>query len=98
MAGENEGARDSKAQRIKERDSLTPSPKIRAEAIWKILNQHQPRPTFWDLICFSIETISLAVQDYPFLARVIMVLNQQIYAIHYESSELFESFIKVEKE
>jgi hypothetical protein len=91
--GEN---RNEEAVRLMfERDSISPSPSVRAMAIWNILNQRKSRPTLWDLICFCIETISASVVDYPFLAPLIKKLNQQIYAIHYHSERVFESFVDI---
>lgn len=77
------------------RDSLSPSPGMRAFAVYNILNQRKNKPTLWDLICFSIETISASVVDYPFLTAMIKALNRQIYAIHYYSTEPFDSFIDI---
>lgn len=85
--------RDNQARIIEERDKINPSPSVRANAIWQILNSHKPRPTLWDLICFSIETLSVAVESYPFLMTAIKHLNRMIYAIHYNSTEPMDSFV-----
>lgn len=93
MDSEDGKDRDNQARIIEERDKTNPSPSVRANAIWQILNSHKPRPTLWDLICFSIETLSVAVESYPFLMRAIMSLNRMIYAIHYNSPEVMDSFV-----
>lgn len=98
MERETEVNRSELEARIKERDSQIPSPELRARSIWNILNQHKPKPTLWDMVCFSVEALGLAVTDYPFLVPIIKHINKLIYGIHYESRDLIDSFIDTKGE
>lgn len=97
MERENELDID-RATRVKLRDSQVPSPSVRAKAVWDILNHHKPRPTLWDLICFSIETLSLGLIDYPFLLPLVKKLNVLIYSIHYDHESVIESSLDLNGE
>jgi hypothetical protein len=97
MDSKDADARNNQARIIEERDKINPSPSVRADAIWQILNHHEPRPKLWDLICFSVETLAVAVESYPFLLSAIKSLSRMIYAIHYNGEELIESFVEVKK-
>lgn len=99
MAGENEVNRDNTERLLEERDKINPSPQVRANAIWNILNNHEPRPTLWDLICFSTETLTIAAGDsYPFLTKIVKALVSNVYTIHYYGDEVIDSFVKVDGE
>jgi hypothetical protein len=93
MENENGSFADTIASRMKERDALIPSPEQRAKAIWNILNQREKKPTYWDLICFAVETLGSVVTEYPFLRAPVKHIIKYFYSIHYLQDTLMESFI-----
>lgn len=98
MERTNENSRDFQEKLIEEKDKISPSPSIRARAIWDILNTHDPRPTLWDLVCFGIEVLTLAAESYPFITYAVRGLNHLIYATHYNAEGLFDSFVVLNQE
>lgn len=94
MEGKNGEARDFNTRIMEERDKINPSPSVRATAVWNILNSHNPRPTLWDIVCFSTEALTIsAAESYPFLAKIVRALVTNVYAIHYHGDELINSFV-----
>lgn len=76
---------------IKSRDLISPSPYTRAHEIWSLLQRSEPKPTLWDLICFSVETLGVATAEYPILLATVKLVTKLVYSIHYNTTEHFPS-------
>lgn len=77
--------------KITARDLESPSPSERAEKIWFLLQQIEPRPTLWDLICFSVEALGTATAEFPILLATVKLVTRIVYGIHYNTKDIFPS-------
>lgn len=96
MEGVPEQIRDAYAKLMQERDKVSPSPTLRAKVVWDILQAESPKPIVWDLVCFSLEILTISSESYPYIIPAVKVLNQAIYGAHYNTEEPFPSFINVD--
>lgn len=81
---------------IENRDLVSLTPEERAAYIWTHIQLMEPKPMLWDIICFSISMLGAAVVEYPLLLQATKILTKLIYAIHYNTTEPFESGFKRE--
>ena len=72
-------------------ETRAPSPEHRAEFLYKHMQTMNPKPTMWDLVCFSTETIALLAGELEFLQPVAKQLVSVVYTAHYHSDIPFDS-------
>lgn len=81
---------------IIKRDAETPAPEVRAGYIYKLLKEHGPELTNWDLLCFCSEYLAsqLAVYDWlsPMSVRIITI---RVMEAHYYRDDIPETGVKV---
>lgn len=77
-----------------ERDKLNPSPGERAEFLFSILQKLEPKPTIWDMVCFSAEILAVASEDLPTLQPLVMQIISSVYTAHYNVREPFKSSVR----
>src|SRR3990167_1650644 len=77
-------------QLMKEVDAKFPSPNDRAQHIHKVLKEHDPDASMWDIACFCVEMLNVISLDpalQPVIGESVKSLSRQVYSIHYFNSE-----------
>lgn len=75
---------------MREVDAKFPAPSERAQKIHKVVKEHAPDATYWDIVCFCIEifgALSLDPEFAPVVGDTVKKLSNQIYTIHYMHAE-----------
>lgn len=79
-------------RRIKDRDSLTPSPEERAGYVLNLIKDHNNKITNWDLLCFCTEFLGSQVLLYDWLdERAIKLITIRVQTAHYMRDEIPET-------
>lgn len=69
--------------RIKEIDSIIPSPQQRATKIFNLLRRTDPDLSQWDLLCFCAEFLGMQSQTFHWLEEPAKRVAMLIYHAHY---------------
>lgn len=87
-------------EKMKERDKVSPSPEVRAAAIWAIIHSLDVKPTAWDLICFCCEAFAALASSggYEFLQPFAKRLVSIVYTAHYNSPEPMPTSVESSQE
>ena len=82
---------------IEKRDKESPSPEQRAVRIWSAINAMEPRPTLWDIVCFSCEALAALSTELDFLQPFTKRLVSIVYTAHYHTPEPYPSAVETPK-
>lgn len=89
---DEDSAEVERKRRIDEIDQRVAAPEVRADRIWKILREHAPDKTNWDVLCFAVEFIGMLVPEYPWLEDVAKPLVSRVYTAHYVKEGLYDGW------
>lgn len=80
---EEDSARARRLKRISDLDNTIPSPESRSQYIYAKLQELNPKPTMWDLACFSAEFLGMLSLMEPSFKDVSSKLLAILYEAHY---------------